>query len=264
MQFSNHEDESDMLENIDLNPNQNNKYPKETYKESEQFDTLAFEETKSKINNKYDPKNDYSSDEPPKRNPNTKITKITPDDYSKMFKRDSTMWHLTIAQPGMKEKGLLLQRLFTVFKFGGLLYSTSRGEWSNWNETQYSIATAFSHGQNIIIQLPPSEKKDDTFWKWLITGEKSGDLSKFLSCSNSNETEKEKKIIFKRLDEKYGLEHTEPQDLMNNRKKYVSEKIILSNTNETKFHSIDDVNNHKTWGLNIPFGGHQQKNVRNR
>lgn len=262
MQFSKHEEDLNILENVELDEIKTNKNTQNTFKETDMFDTYAFEEAKSKISNKYDPNKNYTSENAPNRLLNLKINKISNDDFPKMFKRDAIYWHLTIAQPGMESKGKLLQRLFTVLKFGGLMYSPSHGEWLEWSETPHSIATAISHGQNIIIQLPPCDKIDNRFWKWLITGDRHGDLSNFISMKDSKETENEEKILFKRKDETFTLEHSEPQNLLNGRKKYVSERVIFSNQNENKFSSINDENDHKTFGINIPFGGHLQKNVK--
>jgi hypothetical protein len=156
--------------------------------------------------------------------------------FVRQLKRDANLWRLTLKYPGNPARGAFLRRIFLVLRFGNFLYSPKKGEWKFWYETNWPIATALSHGGRILIQLPMSNstdesERDHSFWNWLITGSKKGDLSNFIS-TNTNGDDIENKIIFKRLAATHSIEY-----------KNISEEI---NEEITKF-----IHETKTSGLSF-------------
>ncbi|KAL9647900.1 hypothetical protein ABK040_008171 [Willaertia magna] len=233
--------------------------------------------------------------------------KETVDDEWRRFgfvtqtRRDAEMWHQTLLSPERKERGDILRRLFTVLRWGGLYYrhkSLVDGkkkknileeeeilkndpdyQWKGWYSTEWPICTALSHGGRIVIQLPKAQKTinekekeyDFSFWKWLLTGERDGNISNIVSTSSSSS---ERKVIFKRLGATHGLgfegiesdENQQTNNITNisykplldfGKKVLVEQKTSGFNLRDTKMlRSIDfTLKHHRHWGMNIPIGG---------
>jgi len=150
----------------------------------------------------------------------------------RQFQRDAHLWKKTLMYPEIPSQGKLLERIFTIVRYGGLMYRTCESHkkktsskyqssnnntllntnWKFWNRTKYPIAAALSHGSRIIVQLPKMNENeegeyDHRFWKWLITGDPySKDLSKYLSTATTgNRARKEGKLLFRRLGATHAL-----------------------------------------------------------
>lgn len=124
---------------------------------------------------------------------------------AKQLERDAKLWRSTLRYTGTNARRGFLRRIFMVLRYGGFYYASKEGEWKEWCESGWPIATALSHGSRVMIQTPKSKiensnERDHSFWNWLITGSVDGDLKKFVSTSISgDEAEKNGQILFKRL-----------------------------------------------------------------
>jgi hypothetical protein len=151
----------------------------------------------------------------------------------KQFERDAYLWRKTLSNPEIPTLGKILKRVFTLIRYGGLMFRTNESskkamknsksscvDWKFWNATKYPIAAAVSHGSRIIIQLPKASKTssddyDNSFWKWLITGDPDGDLSKYVSTATSgSEARREGKLLFKRLGATHALDYAKEEELV--------------------------------------------------
>jgi hypothetical protein len=169
------------------------------------------------------------------------------------FKRDAKLWKLTLEEPEVPQLGDILKRIFTILRWGGFLYRSHEKSpadlnpndidptrWRWWHESGLPIASALSHGSRIIIQLPkkqhamnqqkqyedddgygiddyldPNDKDDHchAFWKWLITGNPKGDLTKYVSTATSgNEARRTGRLLFKRLGATHALQYQNQQE----------------------------------------------------
>jgi hypothetical protein len=112
------------------------------------------------------------------------------DRGSSQFDRDAKLWRMTLKFPGNKARRDILRRIFTMFRWGGLMYcvnekylnETKQNEggtdskgYKFWKETNWPIASAISHGGRVMIQLPQltdvmtgEEYRDHGFWNWLV------------------------------------------------------------------------------------------------
>lgn len=186
----------------------------------------------------------------------------------KQLERDSKLWRLTLRYPQNVDKKNILKRIFLTLKFGGLIFQNEEKEWKNWSDLNLPISSVFGHGGRVLIQLPPLNdmklKRDHSFWCWLITGDVNGDLSKFISTShNSEEAEKEGKVIFKRLAATHSIKYNNIQDscekLIDGKVKYLFEtKSIGISLRDSKIIQSKDyvLHHHRHWGLNLPIGGY--------
>jgi hypothetical protein len=144
-----------------------------------------------------------------------------------------------------------LKRIFTVLRYGGLLYKNDKKSeeynWVffkliiQWHDFGIPIASALSHGKQyltykggrILIQLNKLDEKhsldsdrDHSFWNWLITGNREGDIEKYLSVEISgDEADKQGKLIYKRLAASHAIQNrNKVLELQNNIKIYLKEK----------------------------------------
>jgi hypothetical protein len=241
-------------------------------------------------------------------------------------KRDANVWFNTLQHPGVPERGDIIRRMLCVLRYGGLFYrhlseldmkkfhdeghGKENGEddehlqWKPWYKTKWPICTALSHGGRVIIQLPKKTELsyklesnspfDFTFWRWLITGNPDGDLSKIVSTSTSgDQCTQQSRLLFKRLGATHGLTfegkeqivqgEDEDTDLMTTtmspnsasqdedltykplpfgkKKVIVEQKTSGFNMRDTKMFRSDDhvLKHHRHWGMNIPLGGDKTK-----
>jgi hypothetical protein len=234
------------------------------------------------------------------------------------FRRDAKLWKLTIEEPEVPHLGTILRRIFTTLRYGGFLYREHEKtplntdpngpdptRWMWWHDSAIPIASAMSHGSRVIIQLPKKQSKhhveldddgygiddyydkDDekdqhchAFWRWLITGNPKGDVSKYVStATNGNEARRTGRFLFKRLGATHALQYQHPYELQQNtppttKKKIKSDgqygslpgnrrKVLLETKTvgitfrDTKVFRGDDhvLRHHRHWGLNLPVGG---------
>jgi hypothetical protein len=184
--------------------------------------------------------------------------------FKKQIERDAKLWFLTLKNPGNKEIGGILKRIFTVLRFGELMFTRDSKKWNFWSESGWPISTSLSHGGRVIIQTPKlksmeNSKIDATFWEWLITGQEGGVLSNSCSLSTSGqECEDQRKLLFKRTKNLMKINHLKDSILLpKGYEKHIEEcKCNLSSKNEDEY-----TNQH--WGMNISLGGHDQKSVSN-
>jgi hypothetical protein len=211
--------------------------------------------------------------------------------------RDSAIWQRTLsANDGSdieRSRQNLLRRLFIVLRYGGLLFRPDQKEnnWQFWSANNMPIATALSHGSRVMIQLPKSERMaalksmlpsfkstsesrvgftdernhDHGFWRWLVTGTSSGDLSNYISTStNGDAARQEGKILFRRLGATHGITYKEGEGTrieVNNeirRKEIVEKKEHLGvNHRNTKLLGTQNtlLTKHRHWGCNLAIGG---------
>lgn len=82
------------------------------------------------------------------------------------FATDIEVWRRAVERPGEAGVGELLSRVFTLLRFGGLLYRVEVGKpWQWWRAKKWPLAAALSHGGRVVIQLPETETL--AFWRWL-------------------------------------------------------------------------------------------------
>ncbi|KAF0971991.1 hypothetical protein FDP41_009687 [Naegleria fowleri] len=198
-------------------------------------------------------------------------------------KRDAEMWAQTLACPGSEARGNVLRRIMAVLRWGGLFYrqkavafdkrkqneESQEYQFKNWSDTTWPICTALSHGGRIVIQLPKSTNKGDksshdfSFWNWLITGDKKGDIAKLVTTSTSGDhCLKKGKVVFKRLSATHGLEFEENEiPIMGEAKKVlIEQKTKGFSLRDTKMLRSSEytLRHHRHWGMNIPMGGEGQ------
>ncbi|EFC48329.1 predicted protein [Naegleria gruberi] len=200
--------------------------------------------------------------------------------FAAQTKRDAEMWAQTLQFPGVPERGEVLRRLFSVFRWGGLCFrhkaiafdkkksdDDSDFVWKNWYDVGWPICTAISHGGRVIIQLPKKTGSDRTydysFWNWIITGSKTGDVAKHVTTGTSGDhCIKRGKIIFKRLSATHGIDFEENElPLMDGtRKVLIEQKTTGFSLRDTKMlRSVEyTLKHHRHWGMNIPIGGEGQ------
>ncbi len=231
------------------------------------------------------------------------------------FKRDAKLWKLTLEEPEVPALGSVLRRVFTILRYGGFMYRTHEKlphnhdpnscdptEWKWWHESGIPIASAMSHGSRVIIQLPkkqsprheehdegvddyfdPQDSVDEhchAFWKWLLTGNPKGDVSKMIStATNGNEARRTNRIMFKRLGATHALQYQQHEqvvitppntpkkkvpgngqygDLPGGRRKVLLEtKTVGITFRDTKVFRGDEhvLKHHRHWGMNVPVGG---------
>jgi hypothetical protein len=231
-------------------------------------------------------------------------------------RRDSRMWFQTLQHPGLVSRGDIIRRIFCILRYGGLFYRnlseldlkkfqshTEEGskdsvadveqnlQWKPWYNTTWPICTALSHGGRVIIQLPkktalseqiePNTAYDLTFWRWLITGNPDGNLSKYITTSTSGEQcAQQNRLIFKRIathglalggkfqsavDEDETASTATPSSVeveykplpFGKKKVIIEQKTSGLNARDTKIIGTDDsiLRQHRHWGMNIPLGG---------
>src|SRR5262249_45389047 len=90
---------------------------------------------------------------------------------------DAYLWEQALALPGTVAKQPILRRLFTVLRWGGLMFRPEKNQ-NNWrlgSDVGGNIAAAISHGGRVMIQLPRTKAgqdgKDDAFFTWLTNGQ---------------------------------------------------------------------------------------------
>ena len=92
-----------------------------------------------------------------------------------IYELDVAMWYGALVS-GTSQMTTLLHRVFTVIYYGGLMYRANNTTWKTWASTDIPVASALSHGNRMIIQLPKASRtlngKDHTFWNWLRAGVK--------------------------------------------------------------------------------------------
>lgn len=195
--------------------------------------------------------------------------------YMDQFIRDSKLWYLTMKSPGNEKRKEIIQRIFTVIRYGNLHIKTSEGKFIEFSELGFPIATAISHGSRVIIQLPKTKldnnsEKDQSFWKWLITGNKDGNLGTYITSSTTgNEAEEHGRLLFKRYAATHGIHQASEEEiekLPNGKMKYVvEEKTIGLNLRDTKILVPKEyvLLYHRHYGMNIPFGGNGNTTIFN-
>jgi hypothetical protein len=89
------------------------------------------------------------------------------------FRTDVAFWYGAIHWPGTQWKADLIQRVFGVLFFGGLLYNRNGG-WNNWSDTNIPIAATISHTARVLVQLGTTgTQSGDNFWTWLWGGQQA-------------------------------------------------------------------------------------------
>jgi uncharacterized membrane protein (UPF0136 family) len=109
--------------------------------------------------------------------------KLKAKSMSDQFKHDAKLWQAAIDKPGNSKVGALLKRVFTVIRHGGPMFRVDPSKpWRWWNEKNWPIAAAMSHGNRLVIQLG---EETENFWKWLY-GDGKSDYEKVTPKPNSN------------------------------------------------------------------------------
>lgn len=184
--------------------------------------------------------------------------------YKAQFERDGEMWLKTLENGGFTST--ILQRVFTVIRYGGLLFKewndekNSRPKWHFWRKRGWPIASALSHGSRVIIQLDRERISKNKFWNWLITGDPDEDASIYISTSTTSEkAQKGGKYVFKRLGATHSLDFIPNKMQFNlpaNRKKIVHEiKTFGLKDSKVLAGRKKSLASHSHWGMNIPMGG---------
>lgn len=191
------------------------------------------------------------------------------------FIRDSKLWYLTLKSPGNEKRKEIIQRIFTVIRYSCLYIKSKDNKWVSFSELGFPISSTLCHGSRIIIQLNKTtldnnSEKDQSFWKWLITGNKDGNLGTFItSCTTGNEAEEHNRLLFKRYAATHGIhqaEDNEIEKLPNGKiKLIVEEKTMGLNMRDTKILMPKEyiLMHHRHWGMNIPFGGDSNTTIFN-
>ncbi|KAL0485493.1 arsA2 [Acrasis kona] len=210
--------------------------------------------------------------------------------FARQAERDAALWYCTLTSntnnPDEYNRIQILRRVFTILKFGGLMYRTDKNEniWNWYYDSNLSICSALSHGSRILIQLPKEEadptkkrkrsfrhmvhgqfEQEHEFWCWLLTGDPDGDLSDVISTEiEGDKSLQENKCVFRRLASTHGIKkHNADGEVISingvERRKRVYEvkkKIGLS-LRDTKIGGSKKrkYNKHKHWGLNLAIGG---------
>ena len=100
------------------------------------------------------------------------------------FKRDIMMWKSFLEHPGDPAAGEIVKKIFTVLRWGGLLFrteNTSAARWQWWADMGWPLASVLSHGGRAMFQLSkgnlsdkpsyhPPTQHDNQFWDWLTDG----------------------------------------------------------------------------------------------
>jgi hypothetical protein len=157
------------------------------------------------------------------------------------LQRDVTLWTETLrttqaTTPLEQQRIDIISRIFTVLRYGGLLYRNNKESdhcWRYWSETKRPLASVLSHGSRVLIQLPKVRSTvkqhkaslvqliqkqisdyneesdyDHTFWRWLLTGRMQGEIDDVVSTSNSgDEAKQEGRVVFKRLAATHSIEY---------------------------------------------------------
>jgi hypothetical protein len=90
---------------------------------------------------------------------------------------DAYLWQTALQLPGTLAKQPILRRLFTVLRWGGLMFRPRKTEnnWRLWSDVGWPLASAISHGGRVMIQLPRTRPgqtgNDDSFFTWLTNGQ---------------------------------------------------------------------------------------------
>jgi hypothetical protein len=226
--------------------------------------------------------------------------------FDSQITRDVDIWQSTFKQmmnSDCENRRIdCLSRIFLILKYGGFVYRTENSDntsWCYWKDTQLPIATALSHGSRIMIQLPKAyhcsvkqksirhllqmktkveeeNEYDHSFWRWLITGSPTGDLSQFVTTATfGSDAVQEQKIVFKRLAATHSIHYYKPSMFNENITKEEITVIVLPdgskkskhifemkeklglNTRNSKVISTKDhmLYHHRHWGMNISCGG---------
>jgi Novel toxin 11 len=139
------------------------------------------------------------------------------------YRTDAAFWYGTLIHQSIRWKTKLLNRIFEILHFGGLMYRTEQGDWRAWHGTGWPIAAALSHSARVLIQLEPGAAGQE-LWAWLW-------------CDQNPQT---------RSAATHGLDLlANPLPLMNGRARYFD---------ETKKSSVAQ------HGVNIALGGYDNTN----
>uniref|UniRef100_A0A6U0LFG2 Novel toxin 11 domain-containing protein n=1 Tax=Percolomonas cosmopolitus TaxID=63605 RepID=A0A6U0LFG2_9EUKA len=191
--------------------------------------------------------------------------------YHAQFKRDSELWYKTLQYCPHDRKGIL-ERIFTVVRYGGLLMrpwdqeKSTAQKWKFWRKTGWPISASLSHGSRIIIQLDrerqpgASTESAALFWNWLISGDAHTDASTCISTAiSSQQAHRHGKALFKRLGATHCIDYF-PQKMQfklpANRMKLIHEvKTLGLRDSKVLASRRTSLIAHSHWGFNIPMGG---------
>jgi len=110
-----------------------------------------------------------------RRNPVMKLTGYLPEQKlqnseirvlgPQQFELDAAMWY------GAIETGpysMLLRKLFHLFYYAGVMCNRNDEGWKDWSTcSSANVASLLSHGQRVLVQIPPIQKGGHELWTWL-------------------------------------------------------------------------------------------------
>lgn len=84
--------------------------------------------------------------------------------YHQQFELDAALWYGAILTGPY---GMLLRKIFHMFYYAGIIYDDGAG-WKDWADNGLvNVASLLSHGQRVLVQIPPISKGGDALWRWL-------------------------------------------------------------------------------------------------
>ena len=166
-------------------------------------------------------------------------------DHTEMMKWDADIWRETLnkgvsIEPGKRQ---LIENLFKIMRFGGVYVRSSRNA-GDWAPFPYAIASLFSHGGRVMVQLPKLDAFEiagQSFWQWFTAG-----------CTN---------IIQRVGTHSVSDLGDNPQYLTGGVLKYVVEKSGLKYGAKQYFSGSRALGDRGSYGVNIALGGYGNSSI---
>ena len=115
---------------------------------------------------------------------------------------DAALWYGAINSGPYSD---ILRKLFHIFYYAGVIYSTGKLTWDDWSNNQANVASLLSHGQRVLVQIPSSSKGGDALWPWLT---RTDNIAHRAGATHGQSHESKPKLLiaghYKKVSEKHG------------------------------------------------------------